>query len=287
MNLFRYNRDILQGGQVGTGQAGQAFRQSSGQAGIVIILLTIVLLTIGLSVASRSATDVRLSRQEQQTTRAFDAAEAGIEDALRQDLGALVGGGGSVDVGPCPGPDCITAQYDVDELLVLETEIEEGETVEVDLNGFGGTGVVIEWGDANIPEVCSGGDLYASVVVAVFDNSGNVRRQPYSGPGCTRGDNFDSVTAVSAPLPYLLRVTENVTSNDTFMRIRAIYSGTKIRIDSSNPGSFPLPGQYFRIHSQAQTTGGETRAVEVTQTDPAPPSIFDFVIFSDSGLEKN
>ena len=265
---------------------GQMTNTQAGQAGIVIILLTIVLLTIGLSIAGRSVTDIRLSRQEQETTRAFDAAEAGIEDALRQDLGALVGGGGSVDVGTCPGPDCITAQYDVDELLVLETEIEEGETVEVDLDGFGGTGVVIEWGDANIPELCSGGDLYASIVVAVFDNSGTVRRQPYSASGCDRGDSF-SQTAVSASAPYLLRVTENVTANDTFMRVRALYSGTKIRIDSSNPGSFPLPGQYFRIHSQAQTTGGETRAVEVTQTDPAPPSIFDFVIFSDSGLEKN
>lgn len=270
------------------GQAGQALRQSSlhfggqaGQAGIVILLLTIVLLTIGLSIASRSVTDIRLSRQEEETTRAFDAAEAGIEDALRQDLGALVIAGpqsetfGGVDT-----------TYEVSELLVLETELEEGETVEVNLSGFGGTDVVIDWGNAAAGEVCSAGDLYASIVVAIFDNAGNVRRQPYTGSGCDRGDSFSQTAGSSTP-PYLLRITQPVNASDEFMRIRAVYSDTPIRIDSSDPGSFPLPGQYFRIHSEAQTTGGETRAVEVTQTDPTPPSIFDFVIFSGSGLEKN
>lgn len=265
-------------------EQGQALRQSSGQAGIVVLLLTIVLLTIGLSIASRSVTDVRLSRQEEATTRAFDAAEAGIEDALRKDLAGLVGTGGFVEVGACPGPECIRANYTVNAEMNLETELEEGETVEVNLAGFSGNGVSIEW--ARTGEVCSGGDLFASIVVAVLDNAGNVRRTPYTQTVCNRGDSFVQ-TAGSAVAPYLLRITESVGPADIAMRVRAIYSDTPIRIDSNNPGTYPLPAQFWRVHSEAQTTGGETRAVEVTQTSPASPSLFDFVIFSRGNLENN
>lgn len=264
--------------------SGQALRQSSGQAGIVILLLTIVLLTVGLSIASRSVTDVRLSRQEEETSRAFDAAEAGIEDALRKDLAGLVGVGGSVDVGPCPGPECIRADYSVNEEVNLETELEEGETVEVNLAGFTGSGVTLQWGRSG--EVCSGGDLFASLVVAVFDNTGKVRRTPYSQIGCNRGDSFVQ-SAGPAAAPYLLRLTENVGPGDIALRARAVYSDTPIRVESSSPGTNPLPAQFWRVHSEAKTTGGETRAVEVTQTSPAPPSLFDFVIFSGGNLENN
>ncbi|MCH7951468.1 hypothetical protein IH980_01845 [Patescibacteria group bacterium] len=264
-----------------SGQAGQA-----GQIGIIILLLTIVLLTIGLSIASRSVTDIRLSRQEEETTRAFDAAEAGIEDALRRDLQGIVatGGSSSVDVGACPGPDCITANYTVAEQLALETEIEEGETVEVSLVGFTGDEVSIEWATETCPS-----STVASIVVAVFNPSaGSVRRTPYKGCEKTPDDNFLSSGSAVTP-GYQFRVLESVDfgAGEEFMRIRAVYSRTALLVDSSDPPGNPLPAQLWNIHSEAQTAGGETRAVEVTKTLPAPSSIFDFVIFSGSNLIKN
>jgi Tfp pilus assembly protein PilX len=260
----------------------------AGQVGIIILLLTIVLLTIGLSIASRSVTDVRLSRQEQETSRAFDAAEAGIEDALRQDLGALVGVGGSVDVGDCPGPECITADYSVDELQILETKIDEGVSVEVNLVNFTGSQVSIEWAQTTETSCPDDG---ASVVVSVFNPSaGTLRRTPYKGCNKVPDDYFENPDPGGPVTPnYEYRVLENVdfSSGDEFMRVRAVYDSTWIRIDSSDPVGHPLPAQLWTIHSEAQTTGGETRAVEVTQTVPAPPSIFDFVLFSGSNLIKN
>lgn len=254
----------------------------SGQVGIIILLLTIVMLTIGLSIASRSVTDIRLSRQEEETSRAFDVAEAGIEDALRQNLGDLViAGGGSVNVGSCPGPGCITADYTVDEFQVLEIEIDEGESVEVNLENFTGAQVSIEW--ALDAETCPDP---ASIVVAVFNPSaGTVRRTPYKGCDRIPNDSFvNSEAAVTAGYKY--RVSESVDYGvgDEFMRIRTVYSGTQILIAGVGAD---LPVQYWKIHSEAQTLGGETRAVEVTQTSPAPPSIFDFVLFSGSNLIKN
>lgn len=55
----------------------------SGQAMLIIILVMVVGLTTGLSVALRTITNLRIANEEENSQRAFYAAEAGIEQALR------------------------------------------------------------------------------------------------------------------------------------------------------------------------------------------------------------
>ena len=55
----------------------QLFQQ--GQIGLIVILIMAVGLTIGLAVASQSLTDISITETEEQSLRAFNAAEAGIE----------------------------------------------------------------------------------------------------------------------------------------------------------------------------------------------------------------
>lgn len=57
--------------------------KNRGQMILVILLVMAVGLTIGLSVASRSITDVNFSTKIEDSSRAFSAAESGIEEALR------------------------------------------------------------------------------------------------------------------------------------------------------------------------------------------------------------
>ncbi len=54
----------------------------TGQALLIILLATLVSLTIGLAITQRSLTDVATSTKIDQSTRAFSAAEAGIEKAI-------------------------------------------------------------------------------------------------------------------------------------------------------------------------------------------------------------
>ena len=56
---------------------------SRGQMLLVVVLTMIVALTVGLSVVSRTVTNLRISRQNEESQRAFQAAEAGIEQALQ------------------------------------------------------------------------------------------------------------------------------------------------------------------------------------------------------------
>lgn len=55
-----------------------------GQALLIVILVMVVALTIGLSVASRTITNIRNTEDEEQSQAALSAAEAGIEEFIKQ-----------------------------------------------------------------------------------------------------------------------------------------------------------------------------------------------------------
>lgn len=59
------------------------FKSENGQTVLVILLVMSVILTIGLSAASRSVTDIKISQQSQEAARAFWAAQAGLEEAMK------------------------------------------------------------------------------------------------------------------------------------------------------------------------------------------------------------
>lgn len=54
-----------------------------GQVVLMVILIMVVAMTVGLSVAVRSVTNVRISSEEENSQRALAAAEAGIEQVLK------------------------------------------------------------------------------------------------------------------------------------------------------------------------------------------------------------
>lgn len=55
----------------------------SGQALLIVVLVMVVALTVGLSLASRSVTTLRNSSDEAASQAAFSAAEAGVEQAVK------------------------------------------------------------------------------------------------------------------------------------------------------------------------------------------------------------
>src|SRR5437667_6240491 len=53
-----------------------------GQALLIVILIMVIRLTIGLSLASRNVVNLKLSTEEENSQKALSAAESGIEQAL-------------------------------------------------------------------------------------------------------------------------------------------------------------------------------------------------------------
>src|SRR4051812_32744238 len=69
---------------------------SSGQILVLVLLVVLVGLTVGLSIASRTLSTLKSSGDLDQSNRAFSAAEAGVEKAL-----ATIKSGSA-----CSGTDC-------------------------------------------------------------------------------------------------------------------------------------------------------------------------------------
>ena len=256
-------------------------RRSSevGQAGLIVMLVMVVLLTLGISIASRSTLDVSQSTQEAETSRVFDAAEAGIERALDTDV-ALTYTAENYTV------DDLSGSYTVSEINELEVALDESQVVAVntgDLDGVSGGpnysgDVLIEWSKvSNCAE-----DNPASIVVSIYNSSlGTVRRSAYEG--CDHSDEFLAPND-SASSPYTYATTITVTDDEDLVRIRPLYNETWLRVT----GEADFPTQYHQIFSTASNeVSGETRAISVDRTIPTAPSIFDYVLFSGTTITKN
>jgi Tfp pilus assembly protein PilX len=65
-----------------SGQALLTSRNKAGQALLIILLAMVTITTVVLSIVSRSVSEIEITNKEEDSLRAFTAAEAGIEEAL-------------------------------------------------------------------------------------------------------------------------------------------------------------------------------------------------------------
>jgi type II secretory pathway pseudopilin PulG len=252
-----------------------------GQAVLLVLLVIAIALGFGLSIISQSVSDVRISKQEQEASRAFNAAEAGIEEALKDIAG--VGIGGSLLV------DGIEVNYGVSSNTYISSSLKENESVEVDLTGadMALNTLSINWVDSNSqgenPGTCvaSSGQAPASLLITVTDNLD--QQAKYGVNSCALNtDNGMTDISDAGSSSFLRQYDVAVDANDVLVGIRPIYNKASISVT----GNVDLPVQAYVINSTAQAPTLESKAIEVTRTDPATPSIFDYVLFSGTSIVK-
>lgn len=265
-----------------------------GQVLLIIVLILAVGLTIGLAVASQSTADISVSQTEENSLRALNAAEAGIEEILRQPV--ITAGTNDVSVGD------LTANVEVTENKAKSIFLKANEVMEIKLSGGTASRLKISWIDTNDadqnPGTCDQGEGNAPAsleIMRIRSNGSNINIFKYFYNTCSALDsinNFNSQLPADAPTlqsgadPYLKSIIfNNIDSNDIAMRIRAIYNDTSIEIKDPDGGN-GLPVQEYEIVSTTKTSTGETRSVEVRRSVEAWPPIFDYVLFSGSSLIK-
>lgn len=236
-------------------------RKNSGQVALVALLVMTVLLTVGLAAATRSITDIRISTETEESARAFSAAEAGIEDALRQDLSTWTPPPGGITVGD------LTADVSVKISKSFETARDKDEVAQVNLDGYGGTQLLIAWADAGLE-------------LALIYNDGSYKVARWflrEGIPCGQGS-----TAVAA-MPYLIDLP---VGSPLALRVRPLCAGATVTVSGVGAGN-DLPEQSYIVRSEVtDPETGQTRVVEVTKSLPALPAIFDYVLFSGGDLVK-
>ena len=263
-----------------------------GQIGLIVILIMAVGLTIGLAIASQSVTDISISETEEKSLRAFNAAEAGIEEVLQ--MGSL--GNTSLSFGG------ITTEVTVNKSKCQEITLEANETIEVDLRGATTNNVRVSWVDTRNegenPDSCAKGEGLAPasleiIKIKVIGEAITPYRYLYDSSSCN-GLSPGFTTAIEGSEPYLSTVTVPIDSNDTALRIRTFYNQATVAVRDADEGPLVecggsgegLPTQTYQIVSKAETDTGETRTIEVSKTVETWPPIFDYVLFSGGQLAQ-
>lgn len=262
------------------------YSSQSGQVGIIVLLIMVVMLTIGLSVASRSTNELFLAQQQAESARVFNAAEAGIEQALSGlSFGTFTFSDGRYSGFEGLDFEDTLVDLEVREQQELEIRVPEMISIRVDLeNSSAGNQLIVNWSRETD---CAAG-VGASLMASVFYEGSPTRVARYFVEGCSRTDSDgqgDSFAAHQAGEDgYSFRTTIPLENNALFAHLTPLYDDTHLRVSAA--GLSDNPAGYL-IRSEARSEiGDETRIVEVTRSLDSAASIFDFALYSGDGLIK-
>lgn len=282
-------------------------RDDSGQIVLMVVLLTMVGLTVGLSLISRTVTDIRISSQIEQSNRAFSAAEAGVETALQ---GAAIGGPATGNI-TLPGAvgseqDRVYAQYQVSNVGGVPNEILElpltfpynSHTVWlVSHDTDGSLNISTSYPTSKTLEICWGSDssnrpaieltlVYLEgddykIAKAAYDpeNRNNFYSSELSGSPiyCGGKYRFRKIISGSGSVPDGFGI--NPTATLLFLRIKPVYDSTSIAVKPAENETLPIQGQL--INSVGRTETGVVRKLQVIQGYKTLPVLFDYTLFEE------
>ncbi|HKB88795.1 MAG TPA: hypothetical protein VKC53_04050 [Patescibacteria group bacterium] len=267
----------------------------SGQALVLVLLALAVVLTVVLFILSRSITDISVSTSESAAVSAFSAAEAGVEQAL------VVGTGGNSDVGTASYSSQVTSVASGATSFIYPVEFNSGDAATLwfksqdSSSDFNGNTLKICWGKAG---TASGAAVTPALeVVVLYETVANdpattkifrVTADPYSGRNPS--NSFDSAggscTVTGQVFPFSKTISLAGLNNPQFAYVRLFYNtdtAQPIAFDTTTAATFPSQGI---LVDSSGTAGQSSRKVEVFQSWPEIPSIFQFAVYSSTGITK-
>ncbi|TSC53512.1 MAG: Uncharacterized protein LiPW16_369 [Microgenomates group bacterium LiPW_16] len=257
-----------------------------GQALLIILLVMVVGLTVGLSLATRSVTDIKISTQLEESSRAFAAAEAGIEVALKGESAPP----SPVSIGnatytftstPSTGTEPVNVGIADTYTVWLVSHDASGNPQIDETYDYDGTSIDVCWGEGGettkpameVSVIYKDATGYKVVRGAYDPDSGRISSNHFtdiSGSGVNCGGGFAYGTTVSLPSGVLLIA----------LRLRPFYLEANVGVA---PQGDDLPSQGLLIASTG-TAGETTRKVVVIDSYPSLPAIFDYVLFSGTNV---
>jgi len=280
--------------------------QNSGQALVLVLLSLSVVLTLVMYILSRSVTDIAVTSREEEAVRAFSAAEAGVERAL-----VTASSIGDTEIGNARFNASVTsfakgtmnfnypirlAPGDTATLWFVSHEEDGSLVCKAGFPCYSGNSLKVCWGE---PETERDSDAPA-IEVSIFyedarldDNFSDLKIaraafDPYSLRSPPNSfDNAPISNCTIGDKSYQFQETLNLSSYNglIFAKVRMYYNTDKNHSVGFVVTDDTLPSQGLMVSSSG-TSGESNRRLEVFQSYPEPPSVFDFALFSTGGLVK-
>lgn len=295
----------------------QSKENQKGQVVIILLLVIVVGLAVGLTVVGRSVTEISTSTKTEQSSRAFSAAEAGIEKILQQN--PSLGSTGSV-------PNITFNNQSQAQQIEWNADLPETQKA-LEYPPFGKESFAQFW-------LANPSNLAASYDRSSFDiyfgdksqdySSGKENNQPaievhliyrdgsngykslkkFIDSYSTRvpANSFDTCSSPASPIEtndsgsndrwfyceasfsgYPLDISNNI--YPVMVRVRILYTNTAhpVAIQPTSGGSLPKQSQIYR---STGTAGDVARTLEVFRQKSVMPQLFDYVLFSAGDLSK-
>lgn len=267
--------------------------RQSGQVLLISLLVLSIATTVVLSVIGRSTTDVTISNQITQSSRAFSAAEAGIEEALKTGIGSL---GAQVltagvtynvvkaDIGGASGvyqfPKKI-ARGSTETLWLAKHNNPDG-SLNTDSGTYSGSSIDVCWSEETpkpamiITIIYKTGTDYR-VAKGAYDPDGTrASTNTFSAPTATTGGCGEGATTYKQTVLFSDFSINPASDQLLMLRLQPVYADASLAVNASDQ----LPLQGGKLESTGTSEGGIARKIVVYQQYRSPPSIFDSVIYS-------
>lgn len=269
-----------------------------GQILLITLMVLVVAMVIGLSIATRTITTIRMASQQDNSSRAFSAAEAGIEQALTS-VNSTVNGTFttnnstySTTKAPQQGPNLLINNAD---LIQKDDSADIWLSTYPDYSNPWGTPtsatLTIYWG--NSIDNCTPSEstnTMAALEIAVISGTKAApvlntyaydpcadRRNPsvnsrnhFTAPG---GGTTITQGGISKTFSYSAPIT---VSSGLLARVIPLYAGTYIGVT----GSIAIPSQGTLITSTGISGGTQRKVVSFRGFPKAPAELFPYLIFS-------
>lgn len=278
-------------------------KNEKGQAVLIVLLSLSVVLIVILYILSRSITDISLSSKEEDSLRAFSAAEAGVERVLV--TGSATGDqfigdakfnagvtsfskGALQSVFPIPLRSGESATF-----WFAEHDATTGDLVCNAGNPcFTGNTAKFCWGDSGT----ANNALSPAIEISVYYKVGAEYRisrmmvDPFAGRTQNSPAPINNCTVDGENFQYYYNYSLAGLSNLQFATVKMLYNTSlthKVGIDTLGTGN--LPSQGAKVNSVGNFGGasGANRAIEVYQLHPEIPPIFTNAIYTSTGVNKN
>lgn len=283
-------------------------RNEAGQVILVLILVMTVALAIGISVIQRSISDISTASKGEQSSRAFSAAEAGIEKAIQTNS--------SVSNFPLDN-NAIIQGVDKNDIPAAGNALEYPPMAKEEMAQVWLADPTANLPTCSAPNVCyiqpsfnvyfgkyNTTDFPAlEVTVVSWDGSRYVPTKRFYDSNTVRASsnnfNRDGVPTCNNPT---VRTNANATDSQFYcsvsvsgypysgsakpilVRLRLLYSSSSHPV-AVGPTSGSLPVQ-AKIFTSTGTSGQTQRKVQVFRLDKVVPPYFDYAIFSTGAINK-
>ena len=267
-------------------------RSQKGQALLIVVLAMVVALTVGLSVVSRSVTNLKNSQQEIDSQQALSAAEAGVDQAIES--GASVASG-SFSVSTSYQTLLATVSGETPFLLNGNNKVSKDDAMYIWLTPYSfdssklfqdsdrwSGNLDLYWG--NSITACNNAALEIAVVWNTRANP-QVTRYAYDpcSPGRSSKNNFTQPNPVNESISGITlynKVTISI-QNGFLVRVVPLYADSYVgALGTKNADSPVLPPQGNIITSTGTTNNNVVEKLDVFQGYPEiPAELFPFSLF--------